>query len=279
MLTQTTTRVLEPSDLGRRARRPRPRAGRQRLRRLPRPGRRARPLAARRRDVGLVRGRQAALPLLRRRQPGPDLRHPRAPCAPSPTAPAGPAAAAPRSSAPPRPPPQLWRLLEPSWGPAREVRAHQPLMVTDSLPADIAPDPLRPPDPQGRDGHDHAGVRGDVHRGGRRLPAGRRRRPALPGPGRRTRRLRPLLRPHRRTARSSSRRRSARPPRSACQIQGVWVAPEYRGRGLAEPGMAAVLRYALRGRRPGGQPLRQRLQHRGAARRTAGSASRRSARS
>jgi uncharacterized protein len=31
----------------------------------------------------------------------------------------------------------------------------------------------------------------------------------------------------------------------ACQIQGVWVAPEYRGRGVAAPGMAAVLRYAL----------------------------------
>ena len=32
----------------------------------------------------------------------------------------------------------------------------------------------------------------------------------------------------------------------ACQIQGVWVAPEHRGQGLSETGMAAVLRYALR---------------------------------
>ncbi|MGI5054998.1 GNAT family N-acetyltransferase, partial [Streptomyces sp. JAC18] len=31
----------------------------------------------------------------------------------------------------------------------------------------------------------------------------------------------------------------------ACQIQGDWVAPEARGRGLAETGMAGVLRYAL----------------------------------
>lgn len=33
----------------------------------------------------------------------------------------------------------------------------------------------------------------------------------------------------------------------ACQIQGVWLDPELRGRGMAEPAMAQVLRLCLRG--------------------------------
>src|SRR5690242_15774071 len=35
----------------------------------------------------------------------------------------------------------LWEQLAPHWGPAREVRAHQPLMATRALPSDVAPDP------------------------------------------------------------------------------------------------------------------------------------------
>ena len=156
----------------------------------------------------------------------------------------------------------LWRLLEPSWGPAREVRAHQPLMVTDRMSSRHRPGPVRPSHPQGRDGDDHAGVRGDVHRGGRRLPAGRRRRacstrpgsPNSSAPAARS----PASTP---TARSSSRRRSAPRPTAPARSRACGSPPSTGGRGLAAPGMAAVLRYALARRGPGGEPLRERLQH------------------
>ena len=34
--------------------------------------------------------------------------------------------------------------------------------------------------------------------------------------------------------------------RDACQLQGVWVHPKLRGRGLSVPAMAAVVRHCLR---------------------------------
>ena len=37
---------------------------------------------------------------------------------------------------------ELWSLLEPHWGAAREVRRHQPLMVTSAPAAEVTPDPL-----------------------------------------------------------------------------------------------------------------------------------------
>ncbi|WP_329041000.1 GNAT family N-acetyltransferase [Streptomyces sp. NBC_00178] len=139
---------------------------------------------------------------------------------------------------------QLWRLLEPSWGPAREVRPHQPLMVTESPSAQIAPDPLvrrvR------RDEIDilmpacvamfteEVGVSPLAGDGGLLYQA---RVAELITTGRSFARIedgRVLFKAEIGAATSR-----------ACQIQGVWVAPEARGQGLSETGMAAVLRHAL----------------------------------
>lgn len=142
---------------------------------------------------------------------------------------------------------QLWRLLEPSWGPAREVRAHQPLMVTDRLPAPrvVAPDPgvrrIRKNEMETimpacvAMFTEEVGVSPLAGDGGLLYQA---RVAELVGSGRSFARLdadgRVVFKAE----------IGAATPR-ACQIQGVWVAPEYRGQGLAAPAMAAVLRYAL----------------------------------
>jgi predicted GNAT family acetyltransferase len=139
---------------------------------------------------------------------------------------------------------ELWELLGPYWGPPREVRAEQPVMAISGPPA-VAPDPLvrrvRPDElaallpaavamfteevgvsPLGPDG-------GAAYRA----------------------RVRELII----TGRSFARIENGRvvfkadigsvTPR-ACQVQGVWVRPELRGRGLAESGMAALVTEALR---------------------------------
>ncbi|MFE6918102.1 GNAT family N-acetyltransferase [Streptomyces rubiginosohelvolus] len=145
---------------------------------------------------------------------------------------------------PAEPTTQLWRLLEPSWGPAREVRGNQPLMVTESLSADITPDPL-----VRRIRKDEVevlmpacvamfteevGISPLAGDGGLLYQA----------------RVAELISTGRSFARIDDGKvvfkaeiGAATP--QACQIQGVWVAPEHRGKGLSETGMAAVLRYAL----------------------------------
>ncbi|GGR50626.1 GNAT family N-acetyltransferase [Streptomyces netropsis] len=140
---------------------------------------------------------------------------------------------------------ELWSLLEPHWGPAREVRAHQPLMVTRAMPADIAPDPLvrriR------KDELDvvmpacvamfteEVGVSPLAGDGGLLYQA---RVAELVGAGRSFARIE--------DGRVVFKAEIGAATALACQIQGVWVAPEYRGRGFSETGMAAVLGYALR---------------------------------
>ncbi|GAA0932840.1 GNAT family N-acetyltransferase [Streptomyces thermoalcalitolerans] len=146
---------------------------------------------------------------------------------------------------PAEPTAQLWRLLEPSWGPAREVRAHQPLMVTDRMPDDIRPDPyvrrVRKDEMETilpacvAMFTEEVGVSPLAGDGGLIYQA---RVAELVGSGRSFARFdehgKVMFKAEIGAATSK-----------ACQIQGVWVAPEYRGQGLAAPGMAAVLRYAL----------------------------------
>ncbi|MFZ4277205.1 GNAT family N-acetyltransferase [Streptomyces arboris] len=138
----------------------------------------------------------------------------------------------------------LWRLLEPGWGPAREVRANQPLMVTESPSVDITPDPLvrriR------KDETDilmpacvamfteEVGISPLAGDGGLLYQA---RVAELIGAGRSFARID--------DGKVVFKAEIGAATTQACQIQGVWVAPEHRGKGLSETGMAAVLRYAL----------------------------------
>ncbi|KUJ64088.1 GCN5 family acetyltransferase [Streptomyces albus subsp. albus] len=146
---------------------------------------------------------------------------------------------------PAEPTAELWSLLEPSWGPAREVRSHQPLMVTTTMPAGITPDPLVR---RVRKAEmevimpacvamftEEVGVSPLAGDGGLLYQA---RVAELVGSGRSFARFE--------DGRVVFKAEIGAATVHACQIQGVWVAPEYRGRGLSETGMAAVLGYALR---------------------------------
>lgn len=145
---------------------------------------------------------------------------------------------------PAEPTAQLWRLLEPGWGPAREVRANQPLMVTESPAAGVTPDPL-----VRRIRKDEievlmpacvamfteeVGISPLAGDGGLLYQA---RVAELIGTGRSFARIE--------DGKVVFKAEIGAATPQACQIQGVWVAPEHRGRGLSETGMAAVLRYAL----------------------------------
>ena len=146
---------------------------------------------------------------------------------------------------PAEPTAQLWRLLEPSWGPARDIRTHQPLMVADRLPDAVTPDPLvrrvRKDEMETimpacvAMFTEEVGVSPMAGDGGLLYQA---RVAELVGSGRSFARLD-------QDGQVVFKAEIGAATAHACQIQGVWVAPEHRGRGVAAPGMAAVLRYAL----------------------------------
>jgi predicted GNAT family acetyltransferase len=136
----------------------------------------------------------------------------------------------------------LWELLEPSWGRAREVRERQPLMATSSPPT-VAPDPLvRLVRPDELDilfpasvamFTEEVGVSPSTGDGGALY---RSRVAELIGQGRAFARIE--------NGRVIFKAEIGAATKQACQVQGVWVAPELRGQGLAVAGMATVVALA-----------------------------------
>jgi len=136
----------------------------------------------------------------------------------------------------------LWRLLAPAWGPAREVRDRQYLMAILSAAARPAHPGLRALRPDELDlllpaaismFTEEVGISPVAHGG---------------GPGYRAR-LAEIVRSGRALGIVEDGRLifkaevgSATP--QACQVQGVWVDPALRGRGLGVAGMAAVIEHA-----------------------------------
>ena len=136
----------------------------------------------------------------------------------------------------------LWRLLEPAWGPAREVRPEQPLLVMDTDP-DLDGDPLvRCAEPSELDLVVPACIDMFTEEVGVS--------PVRGGAGTAYRgRVEELVRSGRSFVRivdgqiQFKAEVGAATP-DACQVQGVWVAHELRGKGLSVPAMASVVRLA-----------------------------------
>lgn len=138
----------------------------------------------------------------------------------------------------------LWSRLASSWGPARDVRPCQPLLAVQAPPS-ITPDPdVRLVRPDEIDLLFPASVAMYTEEVGVS--------PTADGGARSYRdRVGDLVHAHRAYARIVNGRvifkaELAVVTRHTAQIQGVWTAPEWRGRGLARAGIAAVVLDALR---------------------------------
>jgi uncharacterized protein len=142
----------------------------------------------------------------------------------------------------------LWERLSAQWGPGREVRTDQPLLSIGADPL-IAADPtVRAVRPDEVDTllpasiamfTEEVGVSPLASDGGAMYRA----------------RVSELVHGHRSYARIDEgevvfKAEVGAVSPAVAQVQGVWVAPQYRGQGLAVPGMAAVVALARRSLAP-----------------------------
>lgn len=138
----------------------------------------------------------------------------------------------------------LWSLLRPAWGPARAVRPRQPVMAVSQPPA-VEPDPtvrrVRPDEfPIVLPAcvamfTEEVGISPDVGDGGALY---RSRVSELINTGRAFARIE--------DGRVVFKAEIGAVSPQACQVQGVWVPPDLRGRRISVHGMASVVRAALR---------------------------------
>jgi len=142
----------------------------------------------------------------------------------------------------------LWRLVAPSWGPARAVRPNQPLLVVTSPPRVAPDDGVRRRDVTDLDTLFPASVAmfteevGVSPMGGDGGAAYRARLREIIAAGHSFARIDdgpagPYVLFKAEVGYATSR---------ACQVQGVWVPPERRGEGIGVAGMAAIVDIALR---------------------------------
>jgi predicted GNAT family acetyltransferase len=138
----------------------------------------------------------------------------------------------------------LWSVLERSWGPARDARLRQPLMVTTEPPRVLPDTAVRRVRLDELDVLLPASIAMFTEEVGVSPVAG-------DGGALYRSRVRELVAAGRSFARIDEGRvvfkaEIGAVTRSACQVQGVWVAPSARGRGLSVAGMAAVVEACLR---------------------------------
>jgi predicted GNAT family acetyltransferase len=138
----------------------------------------------------------------------------------------------------------LWRLLEPAWGDARDVRPRQPLMVADAEPTVPADPQVRRVRPEEIDVLLPASIAMFTEEVGISPVAG-------DGGSLYRSRVSELIHAGRSFARIEGgqvlfKAEVGAVTSTACQIQGVWVDPSLRGRGLSVGGMAAVVSECLR---------------------------------
>ena len=136
----------------------------------------------------------------------------------------------------------LWRILQPHWGRARDVRESQPLLALDGPPRVEADPDVRLVRPEEVDVlmpaciamfTEEVGVSPLIGDGGALYRA----------------RVEELVATGRAYARLEDRAvvfkaEIGAATRAVCQVQGVWVHPSLRGRGVGTAGMAAVVRGA-----------------------------------